>query len=109
MDVWIDCGRYRTVVDESDNWLTAYRWHTHGDDQGSNRNVYACHTFSAGAKAVHVYLHHFLLPKVAGLDVDHRDFNSLNNRRANLRHLPHGENVTLGWRRKRRADRGISD
>jgi hypothetical protein len=38
------------------------------------------------------YLHHYLLSKKTGLEIDHKDGNGLNNRRDNLRHGTHHQN-----------------
>jgi HNH endonuclease len=38
-------------------------------------------------------LHHFIVGKKDGLEVDHRDGNGLNDRKSNLRHVTHIKNI----------------
>lgn len=48
--------------------------------------------FRHGGKRVIHYLHHAILPKRAGIDVDHRDGNPRNATRANLRYATKSQN-----------------
>ena len=88
---------HEMIVDEADAWLGDYAWHSHV----SGRNRYACVSFGAG---LHVPAHAILVrtfPRGGGIDVDHVDGDSLNNRRANLRYAMHGENVARGFEARR--------
>jgi len=51
---------------------------------GSNRKPYVMYKH----KNVMKYLHTFILGSKEGMDVDHKDGRTLDNRRANLRHIP---------------------
>ncbi len=98
----VPVGDLHAIIDETDGFLLTYRWHLHR----SGRNRYACRTVRVGRKTAHVYMHHYLLPKLPrGIDVDHADGDGLNNRRGNLRYLLHGENVSQGFTRRQRRRR----
>ena len=93
-------GDYYAIVDPGEEWLAGYSWHLYR----ARNTAYACHSFRGkDGKAFHVYMHHFLLPALprgSTVDVDHIDGDGLNNRRSNLRHLLHSENVAAGWARR---------
>jgi hypothetical protein len=58
---------------------------------------------SVEGNQINQYLHHLVLPKVQGLDVDHRDCDGLNCCRSNLRYAPRwGNNAN------RRKSSGLS-
>lgn len=40
-----------------------------------------------------MFLHTFLLGEKEGMEIDHRDADTLNNRRSNLRHVTHHQNI----------------
>lgn len=74
-----------TVIDQQDYELVSkYRWHA-----TKSKPFYAVTSING----VPVCLHHLILPKISGLDIDHRDGDSLNNRRNNLRYCTHRQNL----------------
>ena len=84
------------VVDDRDLPLVAGRkWYAHRV-KGS-LTVYA----KTGTAKGHVFMHHLIVGRRRGLEVDHRDGNGLNNRRSNLRHVTHAVNIQA-WVEKRR-------
>ncbi len=79
-------GRF-TVVDPSDvDRVQQHAWRAY---RFGARLYYA--TTRINGKTI--YLHRFLTDAPAGMDVDHRDGDGLNNRRENLRVIPHQMNI----------------
>lgn len=60
---------------------------------GSIYTVYAKRSVRERGKIRTIYLHRHLMDAPDGMDVDHRDGNGLNNRRANLRVATRAENM----------------
>lgn len=82
---------YSTVVDEADyEALSALSWHARITPQGK---VYACRSVRAGPRTIVQRMHRLLVGEPVGLDVDHIDGDSLNNRRANLRPATRSQNL----------------
>jgi hypothetical protein len=78
-------GRFAIVDAEDYDRLSKHKWH-----------VLKCHrTEYAGSyqDGKYILMHRVLLNAPAGLLVDHRDGNGLNNRKANLRLCTHQENI----------------
>ena len=74
------------IVDAEDyEWLNQHKWHVlkHG------RTEYA----GSYQDGKYIKMHRVLLSAPAGLVVDHRDGNGLNNRKSNLRLCTHQENI----------------
>jgi len=66
-----------TLVDDSDfEFLSQFNWHSHKSAGG----YYAATRFDGGK----VYLHRFLMKPAVGMDVDHINALTLDNRRINL-------------------------
>lgn len=87
---------FRTVVDPQDADLIGYKWWA----QITRKNVYAWGYLDAhGTKRPYIYMHRIILSRMLGRElakgecVDHRDGNSLNNSRSNLRLATYGENL----------------
>ncbi|MGU3661083.1 HNH endonuclease [Methylobacterium fujisawaense] len=81
------CGDAGFVVDEGDASLVAgLSWHRTGTKGGK---VYA----QTKVKGKRVLLHRLLLNAPADLEVDHRDGDTRNNRRSNLRIATHAQNM----------------
>jgi len=95
-----DGGRFG-LVDEDDVALVLQgTWHIANRKSGLS---YVSGRL-AGMKSL-VYLHHLILPPVAGFVVDHINDNGLDNRRGNLRLITQADNI----RRKRSSpDHGTS-
>jgi hypothetical protein len=92
---------YESLVDEADvealsgfNWLSCVkRWTNKKGEQ--RERAYALANSPNGV----IYMHRFLMNAPKGLEVDHRNGNSLDNRRSNLRLATHGQNISnqKGW------------
>ena len=100
---YIDCGNYyeislrrgrseqkeviKTKIDKNDcDKVRLYKWCLM-----NNGYVY---TRTMGK---FIYLHHVILGKKSRYDVDHVDHNKLDNRKQNLRHVLHAQNI---WNQK---------
>jgi len=95
----------KAIIDLNDiDKVKDLRWSYSGDSTGYCRN-----------QATKTYLHHTILGKKDGHEVDHKDRNGLNNRKNNLRHVIHSDNnynmskpsnntsgvVGVSWRKNR--------
>ena len=83
-------GRF-TIVEPGDfYWLNEFRWVAYG----KGKSVYATRTIiSANETPKLMRMHRELMGSPAGLCVDHRNLNSLDNRRANLRLATNSQNA----------------
>jgi len=74
------------MVDPADyEWLRQYAWYA----EASRGTIYAC-TFCKGKRCP---MHRMLMNPPAGMEVDHKNRNSLDNHRINLRNCTHAQNV----------------
>lgn len=81
-----------TIVDDADfAMLNQYKWYFHK----AGYALRTCHKPRNGKKqeTFKVYMHHAVIGKYIGMDIDHIDGNALNNQRSNLRVCSHLENV----------------
>lgn len=69
--------------------VSRYRWHVVRRGQVSH----AMRTVKADGRKRTVFMHRWLLDAPAGLEVDHRNGNGLDNRRSNLRLATHAQNA----------------
>lgn len=96
---------FQTIVDDEDyDWLTKRSWHA---KQNNGSNIYACSSTTINKKKVAMRMHRYILgitdPSIL---VDHRNGDSLDNRRCNLRVCDAYQN---SWNRKlTRNDVGVS-
>ncbi len=72
------------------------RWHWHG--RFCKPSIYAARTARrtvAGVrKVINIYMHRFLLDAPAGMQVDHKNADTLDNRRTNLELVTPDENLS---------------
>lgn len=81
-------GEYVATVDADDRDLVAaYHWHA----ARRPNTVYVAHSKPRPARGM-LLLHRVVCAAPPGVEVDHRDGNGLNNRRANLRLATSGQN-----------------
>jgi len=71
-------GRVFFIDDEDANRVLKLKWHV-------NKNGYVMHKKRNCKHIETVYLHRFVLNLPAGVKVDHRDHNTFNNQKFNLR------------------------
>ena len=79
-------GMISTVDDGDWDEVSKYKWRS----SMSARGIYYAASFIGGK---HVRLHQFLMRAPAGMEVDHVNRNSLDNRRENLRVCTHQQNT----------------
>ncbi len=83
-------GKVTLVNDEDFEWLNQFTWHAHWDGY----NWYARrHLPRNGGYGPTVGMHRVILNVAENAEVDHRDGDSLNNVRSNLRVCTHGQNM----------------
>jgi hypothetical protein len=70
-------GKVAIVDAEDYKWLSKYKWHA--VDTGGKFYAYRCRNKRS------ISMHRMIMGEPKGMVVDHRDGNSLNNRRSNLR------------------------
>ena len=78
------------LVDAADyEWLNQWKWMT----RKSENTFYAIRRVRhpRGSQS-HIRLHRVILNAPAGVEIDHRNHNGLDNRRCNIRLCSHGEN-----------------
>lgn len=83
---------YVAIVDSADEALVRpYKWHVQISRGGK---PYACRTInSPGGKTTRVRMHRVICSCPAGSVIDHKNGNTLDNRRENLRAVTHSENM----------------
>ena len=110
---------YKTIIDDIDSDLAKYNWWSRIHQGG--RYVYARRwSKTVNGKRRPIVLHRVILerklghPIPEGMDTDHADGNTLNNRRGNLRLASRGQNTansvrktTIGGRKIKAPYRGV--
>ena len=75
----VEIDGYQVLIDEDDKWiLDRWTWHVHGD----KKRGFCVETTPSGR---HYRLHREITGAPKGVEVDHKNGNSLDNRRENLR------------------------
>ncbi len=90
----------RTILIDADmaEKAASINWQYSGSRVG---NFYVRAGICRGSKKKTVFLHHFVLPQIPGKIVDHKNGDTRDNRRANLRYVTRRQNATNGRPRKR--------
>jgi len=88
--IYLSEGKW-TIVDAGDYyWLNSYKWIVYGN----RNNFYAVrNSIVAPNETRPVYMHRLIMNPPPGLLVDHRNCDSLDNRRSNLRHATPSQNM----------------
>lgn len=77
------------LIDDCDyDLISRYKWQllNHG------KRKYAYTTYSVKNRTQHIYMHRLIMDTPKGMEVDHINFNGLDNRRANLRNCSKSQN-----------------
>jgi hypothetical protein len=83
-------GKFAMVDDTDYEAVSRFKWHAHFDDH----NWYAIRRTKTGHQKMHI----FLMQPPAGVEIDHKDRNGLNNQRGNLRICLHHQNMSNTFR-----------
>jgi hypothetical protein len=82
---------FKAIIDDDDfDLVRAFKWRAHNGGSGM---TYAGRTVAVGKKMTCVLMHRFITGAKPGQLVDHKDGNTMNNRRDNLRICTHAENM----------------
>jgi len=96
-------GKMAIVDDEDYGMLRRYKWHFMPPRKGISGTGYA----SSGQHGTTRYMHRvIMLSPPKGLDVDHINGDGLDNRRENLRVIPHQQNCASRHRLNQRNSSG---
>ncbi|MGA2171760.1 MAG: AP2 domain-containing protein [Sedimentisphaerales bacterium] len=102
--IYLGEGRFTIVEPRDFYWLNYFHWTL----DGKGKNIYAVRNFiPAVGKIRTARMHREIMNFPEGLLVDHRNLNSLDNRRANLRLATKAQNMQNRGKRKNTASRFI--
>lgn len=85
-------GFVAIVDDEDYERLSHYKWHANKVGYDGDV-VYARRRSRKGEKGTHIYMHRFIMNTADNQEVDHIDYNTLNNRKSNLRNVSKKDNL----------------
>lgn len=81
-------GKTALVDDNQYSHLSKYRWHY----IGTGKIGYAARSFYNNKKRYQIYMHREIMNPDIGMEIDHIDHNTLDNRRCNLRICDRSQN-----------------
>lgn len=102
----INISGYNILIDDEDfEKVNALKWH-HGDNK--RKAVYFYHSVRK-PKRRNILLHRFILNAPNGIEVDHINLNTLDNRKSNLRLCTHIQNTynRPSWRKNKTGFKGV--
>jgi hypothetical protein len=92
-EILLTKGLSAIIDDDCYEALSQWRWRC----KHAGNTSYACRNLHNGRT---LFMHRVIMAAPAGLDVDHINHNGLDNRRCNLRIVPHAKNL---WNRRPEA------
>ena len=95
-------GQFAIVDDEDYDWLTTWKWHAHQRRNHQTYYVRAC----TGNRIV--TMHRLIMMYPVGLQIDHINYNGLDNRKSNLRIVTNRQNHHNLQRRSSSIYPGVS-
>lgn len=93
--IFLTQDKFAIVDDEDFVELSKYKWYAHWDGYNwyALRNI----TLISGSKAIFkqstISMHRTIMHPLPGFEIDHRNKNSLNNKKTNLRICTHQQNI----------------
>lgn len=95
---------YLTIVDDKDyRLLKQWKWHATARKTKNDIYVYAARFAVVDGKETTIRMHREVSNASLGQEVDHRNGNTLDNRRKNLRVCTHAENMRASRRKMKGA------
>ena len=93
---------YEAMVDDEDyDKINMFKWYTRKELHQCYAIRNTINTEYINGKSKTFFMHHIILPKKNGLEIDHIDGNGLNNCKINLRYATHSQNGMNSRRRKK--------
>jgi HNH endonuclease len=83
-------GKEAIVDNAAYPWLSQFNWHLavgQWDKMG-----YAARRIRVKKQRFYIFMHHVILPRIKGHEIDHINRNTLDNRKENLRYVTHAQN-----------------
>lgn len=101
---------YKAIVDDEDyEKVSQYKWYANIKNDYSTPYAYRKQWISEKKKYISIAMHRFVFGLVTGyLDVDHRNGNTLDNRKENLRVATHQDNMRNRKVNSKRGYKGVS-
>ena len=87
--IGLTCGKVTIVDDITYQWSHIFKWFA----LKASYNFYAARTIRVNGKRTTQLMHRVIMDAVNGLQVHHKNGNSLDNRRANLEVCSQSENL----------------
>lgn len=99
-------GKFAIVDDKDYSRVIQYKWFAHC----RHNYWYAYRSIKKGNKRTMIAMHRFILDTPKGMEVDHKDFNGLNNRRNNIRNCTRAQNQQHRRKKKNKTSKymGVS-
>lgn len=82
--------RYATIDSRDYKTVSQFKWHIRKSKCG---NEYACASLKVGGKGTAITMSRIIMKAPKGIEVDHRNGRTLNNRRCNLRLATRSQNA----------------
>lgn len=104
VEIALSGGQIALVDDQDAAWVQEHKWCLTGGKKGR----YAGRGVANGKRRrTTVYLHRLILPVPRGIEIDHINGNTLDNRRCNLRQVTHAQNAQNRWCVNSRSTTGL--
>ncbi len=102
-------GKYALVDDEDYDFLNQWKWCAHYQPTRNSGKYNAVRSAVVDGKNITILMHRLIMDAPAGVIIDHKDRNPLNNQRHNLRFANHSLNgANMGLKRNNKSGyRGV--
>jgi len=105
-------GQVAMVDDEDYERVSEFKWYAHWDLRGRTYTARRGKLVSESedGKLGHIFLHRFVMDVPKGAEIDHRDHDTLNDQKSNLRICTHSQNNMnkLKWKGCSSRFKGVS-